>query len=231
VGPPEYDVDYTVAGKTLGAVAGERIATVPALPETPFLNYEAGLRFELDPDSAQLATIQEPYFSRTYGHYCGHQNTPNRPEPVGPAAWQKGRIVMLAHPIDRLYYVNGAKVHRDYFAAALRLVHRSPMIEAALPSAGRVSLLHQPERKRYVAHLLYGPPIERGRCVVIEDLPELQNVNVRFRVPEEVRMLRLVPDDLELPIREIASLGADGNRTVETTVPRFSCHAGIVAEY
>ncbi len=231
VGLADHDVDYTLPGKTLIAAAGERIGGVPNLPQTPFLNYEPALSFELEPDSTELATIQESYFSRTYGHYCGHQNTPNRPEAVRPAAWRHKTVIVLAHPLDRIYYANGAKVHRDYFAAALSLVHRAPMVEADLPSAARVSLLHQPERRRYVAHLLYGPPIERGRCVVIEDLPELHDVEVRLRLPQQVTSLHLVPGGETLPMRDIGEGGFDGHPVIATKISSFSCHTAIVAEY
>jgi len=135
-------------------------------------------------------------------------------------------MVVVAHALDRMYYTHGAKVHRDYFAAALRTVHTSPMVEADLPSAGRVSLLHQPDDRRYVAHLLYGPPIQRGRCQVIEDLPPLHDVRVRLRLPGTVKSLRLVPDGAPLELRRMASDGA-----IETTVPRFAAHCAVLADY
>ena len=123
-----------------------------------------------------------------------------------------------------MYYHDGAKVHRDIFIRALRMVHTAPMVEAGLPSAGRVSLLHQPEENRYVAHLLYGPPLKRGRCEVIEDLPELFDVKVRLRLPKPVKSLRLIPDNTELPLTRTAEL-------VETIIPGFSAHCAVVAEY
>ena len=243
---PRVDVDYTLVGPALHAVgdATETLHRPARLPETPFLNYDPALAFELDDTAELLATVEDPYFSRTYASYCGHQNTPNRPGVVArPAAWRHGNVIVLAHALDRMYYTHGAKVHRDLFARALRTVHTAPMVEAGLPSAGRVSLLHQPGHNRYVAHLLYGPPIERGRCLVIEDLPELRDVTVRLRLPETVRTLRLVPADVELPRRELgAEATRDGGpapngpaprryRTVETTVPRFAAHCAVVAEY
>ena len=43
------------------------------------------------------------------------------------------------------------------------------MIESkGLPSAGRISLLHQENKSRFIIHLLYAPPLERGRCLIIE---------------------------------------------------------------
>ncbi len=70
LGPGNYDIDYLVVGD---AIAKDVV-------RSPFLNYEAGLRTEVEADARVLAAIREPYFSRTYGRYCGHQNTPYRLE-------------------------------------------------------------------------------------------------------------------------------------------------------
>lgn len=231
-GQPDVDVDYTLVGPQLLDAARDdhSLHRRSALPETPFLNYEPSLRFELKDGAELLATVENPYFSRTYGRYCGHQNTPNRPGRLaGPAAWRRGSITGIAHRLDRLYYHHGARVHRDYFARLLRMVHRTPMAEASLPSAGRLSLLHQPDERRYVAHLLYGPPISRGRCQVIEDLPPLYDVEVRLRLPQRITSLRLIPDGVELRVRG-GSSGQD-DEAIEATVPRFSAHCAVVAEY
>ena len=223
------DVDYTVISDALAAAeaADQSLHRRSELPRTPFLNYEPSLHFEPGAGAEVLAGVEEPYFSRTYGRYCGHQNTPNRPgEIVRPAAWRTGSTIVIAHPLDRMYYAHGAKVHRDYFARLLRIVHTAPMAEAALPSAGRLSLLHQERERRYVAHLLYGAPIRRGRCEVIEDLPQLHDVTVRLRLPHPVTSLRLIPDGIDLPYRRTSTGDA-----VETTVPRFAAHCAVVAGY
>ena len=73
-------------------------------------------------------------------------------------------------------------------------------------------------------HLLYASPLQRGRCLVIEDLPELHNVKVALRLPEEIKSLHLIPADGTLPMAT-----TDGVHT--TTIPSFSCHCAIVAEY
>ena len=85
-----------------------------------------------------------------------------------------------------MYYKHGMRLHRDLFVNVLRLVHTRPMVESALPSAGRLAFLHQAEQKRYVAHLLYAPPMQRGNCEVIEDLPPLYEVPLRFELPETI---------------------------------------------
>lgn len=123
-----------------------------------------------------------------------------------------------------MYHRHGARLHRDLFVNALKLVHRKPMLSVELPSAGRISLLHQATNKRYVAHLLYAPPIQRGECEVIEDLPELRDVPVTVELPQVIKRVRLIPDGLELPFVE-----RDGKIVI--LIAAFSCHCAIVFEY
>lgn len=243
VGPGRYDCDYSlvcgpIVDASRAAVSPSPDGRARALPATPFLNYTPAARFAPVTGSAQpdasgeptiLATIQEPHFSRTYGRYCGHQNTPNRTRSAEhPAAWTSGNTTVIAHDIDRIYHAHGSKVHRVFFATILKRIHTRPMIEATLPSAGRVSLLHQSEHRRYVAHILYGAPLQRGNCLVIEDLPELRGVTLRLRLPETVTRLRVAPSGEALSFSEID--GARG-KVLEVVVPPFSAHTAVVAEY
>ena len=52
------------------------------LVESPFLNYNAALRFKAN-DAEILASIKEPYFSRTPSSFSSHQNTPNKLDTPG----------------------------------------------------------------------------------------------------------------------------------------------------
>jgi hypothetical protein len=235
-GPAAYDKDYTLTGSKINARAAKAAAMTAknqftTLPETPFLNYTAALQFKLDSTAVTLAEIYEPWFSRTWAHYCGHQNTPNKTEPAAyPAAWQWKNTIVLTHNLDKMYYNNGAKVHRRFFISALGLLHNTPMAEAALPSAGRLSLLHQKEKKRYTAHLLYGAPIKRGNCSVIEDLPELYNVDVILRLPQNIKKLILIPENKELSFQELPE-ERKGLKGIRVSIPRFSAHCALSAEY
>jgi hypothetical protein len=215
LGKAEFDNDYLVAGSVLS----------DGLVESPFLNYNPAIRVSPEDGTEILATIREPYFSRTYAKYTSHQNTPYQLEDAAhPGAMRNGNVIFLAHELDKMYHDHGARLHRDLFINALKLVHTRPMVETDLPSAGRVSLLHQPREQRYVAHLLYGPPIQRGRCEVIEDLPVLRDVPVTVDLPVDVARVVLVPGMVELPVSE-----KDGKHSI--TVPEFQCHCAVVFEY
>ncbi len=215
LGAGRFDVDYTVAAADVA----------PGLPASPFLNYEAALRLRARKGTDTLAAIREPYFSRTYGAYCGHQNTPYRQEDAAhPAVARRGPVIACAHALDRLYYAHGAWVHRALFAGLLRSLHARPMVRVEMPSAGRVSLLHFPDRGQYVLHLLYAAPLQRGRCAVIEDLPPLRGVRAALRLPVAVRRLTLEPDGGPLDFEADATTGE-----VRFVVPEFSCHCAVVA--
>lgn len=214
VGPAQYELDYLLAGPALGE----------EMVETPFLNYAAALRCR--PTTAEvLAQIREPYFDRTYAHYCSHLNTPYQPvKAAHPGALRRGRVLFLPHRLGALYYEHGARLHRQFFHNALRLVYRRPFFTVRLPSSGRVSVLQQREERRYVAHLLYGAPLQRGRCLVIEDLPPLYDVPVALCVPEAIWRAYLVPGGREVALEQ----QGDG---VHAIIPKVACHQAIVFEY
>jgi hypothetical protein len=213
VGPARFEMDYLIAGRKLAK----------GLPATPFLNYNACGRIRAT-DGEVLSAIREPFFDRTYEHYCGHQNTPYQLKDAPQSgAVAKGNVVYLAHPLGKMYHAQGCRVHRDYFINALRLVYRKPLLQAQLPSAGRATFIHQPRQNRYVAHLLYGPPIQRGKCLVVEDLVTLRDVPVAVRVPEKIKRAYVVPGRKKLRLQK--SAGA-----VRVTVDEFSCHAAVVFE-
>lgn len=215
LGRGRYDVDYLVVGEELSA----------GLVRSPFLNYEPALRVRPHEGTEILAAIREPYFSRTYGRYCSHQNTPYRPEDAEhPGALRKGNILFLPHALGRLYHAHGARVHRQLFLNALRLIHTNPLVRVEMPSAGRVSLLHQPAHHRYVVHLLYGPPLLRGRCLVIEDLVPLYRVPLELRVPQPITRAYLIPRQEPVEMERTEGI-------IKVTVPEVRCHQAVVFEY
>jgi hypothetical protein len=214
-GPARYRMDYTVVGEALSR----------DLVRTPFLNYSSGVRGEPGAGTEVLARLREPYFDRTYARYSSHRDTPYRlDDALHPAVIRKGNVVWFAHALDRQYKQHGLRLQRQLFQNALDLVYREPMLKVSLPSTARVSLLHQPHKSRYVAHLLYAPPVHRGEVESIEDLPVVREVPVEVRLPLPVKRARLVPDGRELRLEQVAG-------AVKVTAPEFRMHAAVVFEY
>jgi hypothetical protein len=213
VGPAGYDCDYTV-------ITDDRLAKDMVI--TPFLNYTPAIRTKVTTGKV-LATMREPYFSRTNSTYSGHLNTPYRLETAPyPAAVQKGNILFLPHALDKMYLANGMKLHRDFFRNAIDMLGAEQTVKVeGLPSAGRISFLHQKDKKRYVAHLLYSPALPRGDVQVIEDFPIVDKVKISVTIPEAVRSVTAIPSGEDL------SFSKSGNAVV-VEVPAFSMHTAIV---
>lgn len=215
LGAPEFKFDYTVVKPEISN----------GIVQTPFLNYEAGLRVK--PTSGlSLASIREPYFDRTYGQYSSHANTPYRLEDSAcPAIVRNGNTIFFAHALDRLYHANGVRLYRDLVRNAMDQLDLSPQIKVShLPSSGRISLLQQKGKNRYVAHLLYSPALQRGDCKVIEDFPTLSGVELEIFLPEKISKIRTVPGDQTIEFTRSDNL-------IRTTIPSFSMHTAIVLEY
>jgi hypothetical protein len=215
IGNARFDVDYTLVNEPIAK----------DLVESPFLNYNPAVRIKPNAGTEVLARIREPYFSRTIDHYSSHANTPYILEDADhPAAIRNGNIIYIAHDLDKQYHKEGARLHRDLFINALNLLRENPMVTAEMPSMGRVNLLQQADKNRYVVHLLYASPIQRGNVRVVEDLVPLFNTKIEINLPENIKSATLIPS-----MQKIEMIKKDGKITF--VVPEFTCHTGIVLEY
>ncbi len=215
LGKANYDIDYTIVNDIISK----------DLVESPFLNYKAALRVQPNVDAEVLARIREPYFSRTIEHYSSHKNTPYQLKDAShPAVIRNGNIIFIAHDLDKQYKKEGARTQRDLFYNVLQLLRTNPMLITEMPSMGRVNLLHQPDKNRYVVHLLYASPIQRGTVRVVEDLVPIFNTPVTIDLPKEIKSAKLVPSG------EILKLNKKDGK-IQVTIPEFTCHTAIVFEY
>ena len=187
-------------------------------------------------DGESMGDVYDPYFNRTFEHFCSHQHTPPRPEASGfVCGARKGGVAYLAHQVFTQYAAHGGVIYRKYIAGVIRkMLGPEALAVRGLPSTGRLSLRWQEAGRRNVLHLLYAEKVLRGGhspspdivcgyaapTEVIEDLTPCGSVDVAFRTAEPVASVRLVPDGTALPFRQ-----ADG--LVTFTVPPFECHAMV----
>lgn len=208
-GKPEYRQDYFCAGEQMKLPFGN----------APFLCYQSAQRTEIT-DGEVLAQVYEPWFDRTYLHYCSHQNTPYQDEAAAhPAAVRKGKVIYLAHPLCSMYQLDGAQLFREVLINALKLIY-SPKYTVSLPSAGRTRLTFQPEQNRYVFHAAYASPVQRGRTSVLEDMPVMIDTKVDIEMSAAVKAVTMVPSG------EVLAFEQDGGR-LTFTIPRFQCHQAV----
>jgi hypothetical protein len=198
----------------------------------PFVNmpqvmYERSHRIRATKGES-LGEIYDPFFNRTWEHFCSHQHTPNQPEPSGfDCGVRHGNILYFAHPVFRHYRTYGAVANREFIARSIRsFLGDSLSLSTNLPSTARVALTTQPIEKRHVLHVLYAPAIHRGGNIqllggkgveVIEDLPLLTGTEITLRPSSSVSAARLVSQGIPLPIETA------GDR-ITLRLPAFSCH-------
>ena len=111
----------------------------PKVPETDHVLYEAGE--QVSGDGTVLAEIINPYFSRTYEHFCSHRQTPPKRESDGePAILETASGIYMAFPVFRMYTDSGYTVYRDLTEGCIRRLLERPLIETDLPAITELSL-------------------------------------------------------------------------------------------
>ena len=197
----------------------------------PVIMYERSHRIRVT-DGESLGRIFDPYFNRTWEHFCSHQHAPNQEQPSGfDCGVRHGSILYFAHPVFRHYRAYGAVAYREFIAKSLR-AFLGEALSTNLPSTARISLAAQPKENRHILHLLYAPTVSRGGVIqlsggnssggktveVIEDLPPLHDVEVTLQMP--VKSARLVPQG------DVVALEKSGG-CVTLRLSEFSCHQMI----
>jgi hypothetical protein len=206
------------------------------IPTSPVVFYDDALRVRAQ-GADVLGEIRQPYFNRTYQHFSSHLHAAAdiNAKPLGVAASIHHGRAYVAYPIFRLYRAVGQPIYRYIVDALIEKLMPEPIVTADLPSAGRLSLTHQEDKKRHVLHLLYGAPQLRGKAMpmdaggtrtmeIIEDIPTIGPISARVRLPQNpVRLYDVLSGE---PLDW--TLAADG--AVQVTVPRMRIHAALAFE-
>ena len=215
LGKSEDDIDYLIV---TDEIKNDMVTS-------PILCYESA--HMVQGDGEVLAHIKRPYFNRTYEHYCSHANTPYSEEIANyPAAIKSGNVIYMAHCMARMYKEFGSVYHRRYFKNLLQMIYKKPVVSVDIPTAGRIRMTHQTEQNRYILHLLYSNPIQRGKVSVIEDLPIIANVSVKISVKKVIKRIYTAPQ-----MNKIDCNKHNDNDCIEFICPEFSSHQIIVLEY
>ncbi|NUP99416.1 MAG: beta-galactosidase trimerization domain-containing protein [Armatimonadetes bacterium] len=190
---------------------------------TEYVMYERGRRVTAAPGAEVLGEIWEPFFNRTWEHFCSHNHTPVDRRSDSPGALQKGRIIYLAHPVFATFAKHGMVFYKQLVLNALARLLPEPLVEADGPTTLHATYLRQPAHHRGIVHLLHYIPERRTMGAdYIEDVIPLHEVELRLKAPRPNRVY-LAPEGQELPFAM-----RDGR--VVVTVPKVTGHAMVVFE-
>lgn len=223
-GPSKYQPDYILPNKELR----------PSFVDSPLVMYLPSQRIRAT-KGRPLGQVYDPYFNRTFEHFCSHQHAPAKSEPSGfDCGVYSGNILYLAHPVFSQYHGLGAVAYKEYIINALNLLLTEPTVEVNLPSTSRITLMKQKEQSRYVLHLLYANTISRGgplelsggtlagkTCIeIIDELLPLYDINVSLSLREKIKSVQCVPDGEELELTQ------EGDN-LQFVLPKLQCHQMI----
>ena len=193
------------------------------LPETEHAMYLRGLAVEAAGGEV-LAERVEPYFDRTWEHFCSHLQTPSSGRRDGPAIVAGDGTVYFAHPVFSQYDANAPRWCKTLVANALALLLPEPLVRHDGPSSLRVGA----DRAARGAALGPPPPALHPRAA----RPQLRHDRGRHpaaRPPRLRARARRRARRHARPGRRAGRLQARDGR-VDVRLPRLDGHALLAFE-
>lgn len=213
-GPAPYSPDFIVPRGMLHQ----------GLEDMEYVMYEKGECVDLT-CGEELEHVHEPFFNRSWEHFCSHQHAPSTFRGGYPAVVQNGGHIHFIHPVFHTY---AQKHPKWYKTLVLNAVHRligPQMLSHDGPSWVMTTINKQVRHKRYVVHAL-GYVAERSarEFDIIEDSVPLYNTEVLFSLKETIHKAQIVPEGPELAITE-----KDGQQSV--VIPVIDGHCMVELSY
>ena len=198
-----------------------------ALPATDHVLLERGIRLKaLGDDVNVLARIVEPFFDRTWEHFCSHAQTPPQPD-ASPyiAAAVHNNVAVTAVPLFRIYATHGNLPVRALIGSCLDQLLPDRLLKVTGgPSFLETSVTVQAAARRMMVHLLAFCPRRRAKDLdIVEEPSEVSDLRLSLRVNNPPTSVDLQPGGEPLAYR------MNGDR-VEIEVPKLVGHALVVLE-
>jgi len=187
-GPAHYAPDYLM----LSDAIAQDIEPMAHSCELP------GVRLLPHSGVEVLAYSGQPYFNRTWEHFCSHQYTPLQGQSDEAIIIQNGGVITIARPLFSEYAQSAKRVHRQVIANCLNRLLPQPRIGSHnLPSTAIVTVRRQ--GSDLIVHLLHYIHQRRGKILdVIEDVIPLHNVELSVRAGRGPAAVTLVPEHDDL---------------------------------
>ncbi len=184
--------------------------------------YLPGRRCRPARGAAVLARVVEPYFDRSWQHFCSHAQTPPARLTRYPAAVRKGSVAAIVYPVFRIFGTHGSISCRQLVSACIQRLLGRTVVEAAGPVSMETSLMRK--GRRHVLHLVYCPAERRTKDLdLVEDCPTLHDIEVSVALPRCPKRVYLAPS------MEAAAFDWTGGRAT-LTVGKIDGHQMVVFE-
>ncbi len=211
----EYSPDFIVPEGKIGE----------GLYNMEYTMYMKGLKVENTLIGQPLSYANNPYFNRTWEHFCSHLHTPSSGERAYPAIVGTESSIYFSHPIFSQYEANAPKWCKILVSNAIKMLIGDSIVVSNLPSTALINLNGQKKENRFILHVLHYIAQRKGPTIdIIEDKIPLYNSEFSLALNKDIKGIKLVPNNTELKWK------LEGGR-VKFAVEKIEGHQMIEIEY
>ena len=211
----EYSPDFIVPEGKIGE----------GLYNMEYTMYMKGLKVENTLIGQPLSYANNPYFNRTWEHFCSHLHTPSSGERAYPAIVGTESSIYFSHPIFSQYEANAPKWCKILVSNAIKMLIGDSIVVSNLPSTALINLNEQKKENRFILHVLHYIAQRKGPTIdIIEDKIPLYNSEFSLALNKDIKGIKLVPNNTELKWK------LEGGR-VKFAVEKIEGHQMIEIEY
>ena len=192
-----FKPSYMKLGDTLGR----------GLPDSEFVNYQAGSYVQAMPEATALGEVYTAYFNRAPGHFSSHAQTPcDKPTGHPVAVVSKAENVAYVYAAAfRGYREDAFYIYKEIIGRLLQTLLPEPLVRPGqnVTSSMEISLLLQPDASRIIAHVVNFQPQRRTATnEFIEDAVPVNNVAFAVRTEHAPARVVLVPNGEEIAFEQ-----------------------------
>ena len=169
-----------------------------ALPALDHVMYEPGFRMTPARGAQVLCHVVEPYFERTWEHFCSHAQTP--PDHAGEwaAVVQHRNVITLAAPIFTADGQHASVPYRQLLGACIDRLLPRPLVRDDGPAHLETSVVRK--GRRTIVHLVSFCAVRKADGMDIVDDPfPLVDMPLAVRYDSAPRRALLAPANEEIP--------------------------------
>ncbi|MEM7029024.1 MAG: alpha-L-fucosidase [Chloroflexota bacterium] len=164
------------------------------IPEMDHVMYEPGFRMQPSANADSLAKVVEPYFERTYAHFCSHRQTPSNVASDYAAVVQHDRVITIALPIFTAYGEHGNLPYRDLLGNCIKRLLPAPLICDEGPAHLETTVVRKGDN--LIVHVISFYPERRTPTMdIIENPFPLVKMPLAIKVDQSPDQVLLVPGE------------------------------------
>lgn len=186
------------------------------LEETDHVQYLGGKEVRWIPEHYEvLAGVTEPYFNRSWQHFCSHlQTPPHKSTGAVEMFYNQKNIIYIASPIFRSYHKFASKMCKSMVYFAIDTLMKTKLVLSNLPSTAEVTL-RQSQNQETMLSILHYIHQRRGEGIdIVEDIIPLYDINISLFKKEEVSEV------VDVCTRQSLAFKRKGER-IEFTIPKI----------